>query len=379
MKRIILLLVVTLLFITSCSNKKEEDLIETDEEEETEVSIIPNTSLTDSQYKILLPYQPSAAREAMTNQISNRLDMDELDEGLRRLSTDVYDPKKYLFEEGQYLGTEFIYEELIGKLNPEVKDKKGKKDQIKEHRDNPRVLSHVLEQNYLKKNDDNSVELVGLSIGISLKSVYRFQAETGGDYYYEDISKSEMIKEGEKVAEAILEEIRHPDEEDGIEGLEDVQIMFSLFREEEQSSPVPGNFVAKTVVGKDKDSIGKWENLNEEHVLFPSNKAKEKYHDDYEKVNTFGEEIAKYFPNYVGIIGDGLYIDEDLKRLSIEIPLEFYGKGEVIGFTQYTYGVVQEIFSNHYDIEISITSSDRTESLITRPAGEEEPNVHIYH
>lgn len=372
MKRITILLVVTLLFITSCSNKKEDEIVQTEEEEETEVSVIPDSSLTDSQYKILLPYQPSAARDAMTNQISNRLDMDELDEGLRRHSIDVYDPEKYLFEEGQYLETDFIYD-LVKDLNPKIKDKGSKKEKEKEHRDNPRVFSHILEQNFLKKNEDDSVELVGLSIGISLKSVYRFQVETGGDDLYEDIPKKEMIKEGEKIAEEVLKEIRE------IEGLENVQVMFALFREEEQSSPVPGNFVQKTVVGKDKNSIGKWESIDEEHVLFPSSKAKDKYHDDYEKVKTFGEKIAEYFPNYVGTIGDGFYIDGNLTRLSIEIPLEFYGKGEVIGFTQYTYGVVQEIFPDHYDIEISITSSERTESLITRPAGEDEPNVHIYH
>src|SRR5690625_485578 len=373
MKRLALVLICTLLVIVGCSNQqKEDDIVQTEEEQETEVSIIPTSSITDAQYKILLPYRPSAARGAITNQVTNRVDMDELEEGLRRHSVDVYDPSKYLFEEGQYLSTEFIYE-MIDEMNPDVKDEGDKEDKIKEHRNNPRIFSHILEQNFLKKNDDDSVELVGLSIGISLKSVYSFQVETGGDDLYEDISKSEMIKEGEKIAEEVLKEIRE------IEGLENVQVMFALFREEEQSSPVPGNFVQKTVVGKDKNSIGKWESIDEEHVLFPSSEAKDKYHDDYEKVKTFGEKIAEYFPNYVGTIGDGFYIDGNLTRLSIEIPLEFYGKGEVIGFTQYTYGVVQEIFPDHYDIEISITSSERTESLITRPAGEDEPNVHIYH
>lgn len=372
MKRFILLLLCTLLFIVGCSNKKEDDIIQTEEETETEVSIIPNTSLTDAQYKILLPYQPSAARNAITNQISNRIDIDELEEGLRRHSSEVYDPKKYLFEEGQYLDTEYIYD-LIEGLNPEIKDKAKKDDKIKEHRNNPRVFSHILEQNFLKKKDDNSVEVVGLSIGISLKSVYRFQVETGGADYYEEIPKDEMIKAGEKIAEEVLKEIREN------EDIPNVKVMIALFREEEQSSPVPGNFVAKTVVGKDENTISKWENIQEEHILFPSSEGKKKYHDDYEKVKSFGDKIAEYFPNYVGSIGEGFYIDKNLTRLSLEIPLEFYGKGEVIGFTQYTYGIIKEIFPNHYDIEVSITSSYGTESLIYRPAGEDEPKVHIYH
>lgn len=88
MRKFIVLALCTILVIAGCSSKKEDDLV-TEEEDETEVSIIPNTSLTDSQYKILLPYKPSKARLAMTNQVSNRVDMDELDEGLRRHSTSV--------------------------------------------------------------------------------------------------------------------------------------------------------------------------------------------------------------------------------------------------------------------------------------------------
>src|SRR5699024_286072 len=141
----------------------------------------------------------------------------------------------------------------------------------------------------------NTVELVGVSIGISLKSVYRFTVETGGDYYYEDISKSEMMEEGKKIANNVLEAVRE------IEELKDVPIMLALFREEEQSSPVPGNFVAKTVVEKGENSVEKWENINEEYVLFPSDRGKDKYNEDYQKIKTFSEKIANYFPNYVGV------------------------------------------------------------------------------
>src|SRR5699024_3560424 len=123
-------------------------------------------------------------------------------------------------------------EGIIDRLNPNIKDE----DSEKSHRDNPRVFSHVLEQNYLKRNDDNSVDLAGVSVGISLKSVYRFEADGKGPYY-ENISTKRMLKYGKEIADEVLEEMRE------IEGLENVPIMIALFREEEQSSPVPGHFV----------------------------------------------------------------------------------------------------------------------------------------
>lgn len=371
MKRILLLCCCALLFLASCSNKKEDDIVQPEPDNETETSVIPNYSLSEDQYKILLPYRPSEARGAITNQVTNRVDIDELEEGLRRHSVEVFDPKKYVFEEGQYLNTETIYD-LIDQLNPKVKDKSKKEDQIKEHRKNPRVFSHVLEQNFLERKD-NRVNLVGMSIGISLKSVYRFQTEIGGPYYYEKVSKADMLEEGKKIAAAVVKEIREN------ENVPDVPIMVALFREEEQSSPVPGSFVSKTTVKKGENKIGKWESIDEEHVLFPSSNAKDKFYDDYQKFKEFGDKLEEYFPNYVGVVGNGFYIKKNLTRMSIEIPIEFFGKGEVIGFTQYTYGLVKEIFPNHYDIEISITSTEGAESLIYREAGSEDPKVHIFH
>lgn len=380
MKRYLVMMCCGLLILSGCMNKKEDNIVQNEEETETEISIIPSYSLSDDQYKMVLPYRPSAARGAITNQITNRVDIDELEEGLRRHSTAVFDPKKYVFEEGQYLTTEFIFG-LIDDMNPNIKglkeseqaDKGKLEKKIKEHRKNPRVFSHILEQNFLKRNDNNTVDLAGISIGIALKSVYRFQVETGGPYLYEPIPKEEMVQEGKKIAEDVLKEIRE------IEGLQNVPILIALFREEEQSSPVPGDFVTKTVVGKGENAIGKWQNISEEHILFPSDKAKDKYNDDYHKVKTFSEKVASYFPNYVGIAGEGFYIDKNLTRLSIEVPIEFFGKGEIIGFTQYAYGQLKEIFPNHYDIEIAVTSSDGAESLIYRKAGADEPKVHIYH
>src|SRR5699024_12205928 len=119
-------------------------------------------------------------------------------------STDTFNPEDYVYEEGQYFTANEIYS-LIDEINPKIKEKKKEKDQIEEYRNNPRIFSHLLEQNYLVRKD-NSVELGGISIGIALKSVYRFTTETGGHYNYEDISQAEKLEEGERNAETAIEE-----------------------------------------------------------------------------------------------------------------------------------------------------------------------------
>src|SRR5699024_12553904 len=86
----------------------------------------------------------------------------------------------------------------------------------------------------------------------------------------------------------------------------------TLFRS--QGSPVPGNYFAKTTVSGGEDTVGKWKSINEEYVLFPSERAKKKYYDDAEVVSSFGKDIGEYFPNYVGVIGEGLYINDELRK-----------------------------------------------------------------
>jgi len=367
MRKFILLLSV-LLILTSCSlskdSNKPEEVPDEDNEEE---SIIPNYKVSEDQYQIMLPYQPSEARGTITNQISNRFDIDEMEEGLRRHSVSAYDPDDYFFEEGQFLTKDFIYD-MIEDVNPDQDKLKTKKD----HEDNPRILSHILEQNFLEKTKNDNVRLGGVSFGIALKSVYRFQTEEGGPYYEEPISETEAIKQGEEIATKLAKDVRE------IEGLEEVPLMIALYQEESISSQVPGNFIKKVNVKEGSNELGKWEDLNEEYVLFPSSESKEDFIDDHEKVNKFGTGVGDYFPNYVGIIGEGLYVDDNLTDLKINIPIEFYGKNEIIGFTQYIYGLADKTFSKNHNLEIKVTSVEQVESLLYRKAGEDELKVHIF-
>nr|WP_155668516.1 CamS family sex pheromone protein [Ornithinibacillus caprae] len=401
------MLVSTLLVLASCTPNFNDDdeVLQNDEEQKGQPSIVPSYNLSEENYRMILPYRTSEARGVIVNQLANRLDIDEMEEGLRRHSKEYFDPQKYYFEEGQYLSEDTVYDwlgrdltkeqledqveaeiqrlkkaqmtvneekirhELTRGLNPPIEDS-GDEDEL---RDNPRYLSHILEQNFLRKKDDNTVELVGISIGLALKSVYRFQTEIGGPDYYEEIPEEEMIKQGQKIAQTVLERIR------GMEGLESVPVMIALYREEAHGSSTPGNFVAKTLVSESGRTIDDWTNIDEEHVLFPSNEAEKKYFDDAQIVKSFGEDIAQFFPNYVGVIGEGFYVNEELQRLTLEVPIEFYGKGEILGFAQYAYGLVKEMFPDYYDLEVKITSSYGVEGVIYREAGQNDPTVHIFH
>lgn len=346
-----------------------------------ETAIIPNYRVSESEYQVLLPYRLSQSRGVTTNQVANRLDITALENDLRRHSASVFDPETYFFQEGQQIGYSELFSWLerqsdsseLG-LNPsvDIDEDASTEEKIEIERANPKYLSHILEQNYLVRTEDNVVQLAGISIGIAMKSLYRFQTEIGGPFYYEEIDYDEMMNQATKVAEQVVSRLRAKD------GLQEIPIFVAIYREAPRDGLVPGNFVAKKLVQGGSQTVGNWDKINESYVLFPSSEARNLDSNLSSTIDEFKSGIEKFFPNFVGVIGEGFYQNGELQHLTLEIPIEFYGQAEVVGFTQYVYGLMMDNFQAHFDLEINIRSNQRQESLIVRKAGDEDAYVHIY-
>ncbi|HHU19367.1 MAG TPA: CamS family sex pheromone protein [Bacilli bacterium] len=379
------LVVLIMLILVGCApdfSNRDEVIDETlPEDSGQETAIIPNYSVSESEYQVLLPYRLSQSRGVTTNQVANRLDITALENDLRRHSTTVFDPDTYFFQEGQQIGYSELFSWLeresesteLG-LNPsaDIDDDTSTEDKIEIERENPKYLSHILEQNYLVRTDDNVVQLGGISIGIAMKSVYRFQTEVGGPFYYEEIDFDDMLAEATTIAEEVVGRLRAKD------GLQEIPIMVAIYREAPRDGLVPGSFVAKKTVQGGSQTIGSWEMIDETYVLFPSTEARNLDSNLSSTVEEFKSGVEDFFPNFVGVIGEGFYQDGEIQRLILEIPIEFNGQAEVVGFTQYVYGLMMDSFQPHFDLEIDIRSNQRQESLIIREAGAEEAFVHVY-
>lgn len=386
MKHVRKMLVVSIMLVlVGCApdfSNRDEVIDETlPEDSGQETAIIPNYSVSESEYQVLLPYRLSQSRGVATNQIANRLDITALENDLRRHSTTVFDPDTYFFQEGQQIGYSELFSWLEREsessefgLNPsaDIDDDTATEDKIEIERENPKYLSHILEQNYLIRTDDNAVQLAGISIGIAMKSVYRFQTEVGGPFYYEEIEYDEMLAEATTIAEEVVNRLRAKD------GLQEIPILVAIYREAPRDGLVPGSFVAKKTVQGGSQTIGNWDKINETYVLFPSSEARNIDPNLASTVDEFKSGISDFFPNFVGVIGEGFYQDGEIQRLVLEIPIEFNGQAEVVGFTQYVYGLMMDSFQSHFDLEIDIRSNQRQESLIIREAGAEEAYVHVY-
>ena len=363
---------VWMLMIAGCLpniDGKDDKVVQDDEESMEETVIIPDAQLKDEYYRTLLPFKQSASRGLIMSNIRTKYDIEEAEEGLLRLSTQHFDPKDHFFQEGQYIDTDTARswlgrksEENPDGLNPEAPENMSDEDIAEKA---PIYLAHIVEQNFLVMTDEKKVRLDGISVGLALNSVY--YPRNGKDT---KISSEELEKQGIKMAEEIVKRLR------AMEGLEDIPIVVGLFKQESRDSIVPGTYFATVFAERGKEPSG-WKKVDEKYVLFPSSANDEKYRDTNTDFRNFKQAIDDYFPSFVNVIGRGLYQKGKLSSLEIEIPIQFFGTSEIIGFVQYLTGLLPEYLPN-VNIAVSVTSVNGPEALIVKEVGEEEPFVHIY-
>ena len=356
------------------STKEDTELEQNTKQEKAETTIIPSVQIDETYYKTLIPYKESASRGLIVSNIYTKYDIKEAETGLMRLSQNEFDTDKYYFQEGQYLAESTVKAWLARSsqdeegLNPPTTDSMTPEERATKA---PIYLAHIIEQNYLTKTDENKVALGGISIGLALNSIYYYQKEQYGEYYEEPIDEAELVKQGKKMAAEIVARLRTRDE------LKDIPIVVGLFKQQARNKIIPGTYFSYGVAKAGQNDIEEWQGIDEEYVLFPTDDSQDVYRKVSKNFQNFKQDIDKYFSNYTSVIGKGFYRNKEIQKLMIEVPIQFFGTTEVIGFTQYLTGVLINHFDNIY-VEVSITSINGAEALIVKEVNDKEPDVHIY-
>lgn len=368
-KKLLVTAILAMLAVSGCvPGGQDEEVLQDIEENIEETVIIPEMQLQDHYYRTLLPFKKSASRGLIVNALRTKYDIQEAEEGLLRLSRNHFDTEKYFFQEGQYVDEETA-RAWIGRKsddNPEgLNPPAANSEDGEAATETPMYLAHIIEQNYLIMTDEKKVRLDGIAIGLAMNSVYITR-----DGKEITLSDAEVEQQGKIIAEEVVTRLRTEN------GLDNVKIAVGLFKQEKNNSIIPGSYFASAIADKGK-SVSKWKKVNEQHVLFPSSTSADEYLDVNNSFLNFKQAIGDYFPGFVNVIGRGLYMDGNLSSMSIEIPIQFFGTSETIGFTQYVAGLVTTHLPNTY-LEVSITSTNGPEALIIHTPDKKEPTVHIY-
>lgn len=362
--------------MTACASPQQvgdEEVVQ-EAEKKVETTKIPSVQLSDDYYKTLLPVKESASRGLVVTNLYTKYDTREVETGLMRLSQREYPTSDYFIQEGQYLAKGTV-QNWLGRSNKTEEGLNPSDEGLSPEQratQAPIYLAHIVEQDYLTKTKDNKVTLGGVSIGLALNSIYYYQKEQYGEYYEQPIEDSKLQQEGKKIAEEIYKRLRGRDE------LKNVPIMIGLYKQKASNDIVPGSYMSYSIGKADAKSLGDWTDIDEEYVLFPSNDNKDEHRAMNTSFQNFKLEVNKYFSNTTSVIGRGFYQNKDIKKLSLEIPIQFFGATETVGFTQFVVSEIPKHFPNNILLEISIKSMDGPEALIVRKPDEKMPFVHMY-
>lgn len=348
---------------------------EMDTLKELDDSYVIESNINEQHYQVAFPRLEGVARGYIDNRIRSRIDIDNIEAGLMRLSKDYYSPEEYYFEEGQYIPTDTIKQWLKsgtydGGLNPFVDEPDEIIDGVNYNAEDIRYISYIHEDNYVTIVDGKK-ELAAVVIGLVLNPYQAYTTNTGAISYKKQ-KENMVIDYGKDAAKKIYAKLR--DEED----LENADIVIALYLLEEQNSIVPGTYKEVSITKSSDNKLSTFTSYNEQYFLFPSTTLSKYDLDTYNKFDDFKSEITGYFNNYTGVIGRGLYIDESLYKLEVDINIIFNGKSEILGFTQYVADLMNKYLTYNCEIEIIVQSNDGIEAIILKETEDDVPLIHIF-
>lgn len=398
MKRTIILFISAIFVLSACGNDDENKKQESNDNEQQQESgsvkkIATDKNVQGNNYRTILPFKESQARGLLQDNMANSYNGEDFEDGLLELSKEVFPTDEYLYQDGQYLDKDMINAYLqpkytkseIDKMDEdEIKEKKanenlglnpshrGETDPEKIADKSPAYLSNILEQDFYSDGDTKGKHIKGMTIGLAMNGTYYYQKEKNGESYSKDLKNKEIKKQGQQMASEILSRIRENKE------LKDIPIHFAIYKQSGENSIAPGEFMSGTTVEEDKTRINEWNDINQKTALLPSEEAAEIDDNLNSDFKQFNDNLQNYFNNFTQAVGTAKFENKKAKQLSVDVPIDYYGKAETIGITQYVTEQAEKYFDGIDEYEIHIKDGNNPKALISKTKEDKEPQVHIY-
>lgn len=356
--------------------------------------------IIDGQYQI-------GASASSNNNLSSAANIRAFEEGLLRISKQVFPTEQYFMQEGQIIDeatmTSWLARESATNpegLNPALPEEDAETQSILEEslaseesvdpaddpedvteegaeeneqivtnvQSTPIYLSQVAEKNLMVETEEGFA-LGGIVLGLAMNSTYEY-TDADGVIHEQEISVGEMRERGRQFANIIVGRLRNTEE------LRSVPIVVGIYRTAPSDEVVGGTYVLDGI-SREGNSVTDWTENNEYRIALPIIEASDQS-DQYAYFDNFNNEIINFFPNLNGISGEALYIDGGLASLNVEIVSQFYKQTEITALTQHITDVSQRTLPEGVAIEIKVISDAGVEAYVGRPAGATQYQSHIF-
>lgn len=383
--------------LTGCTANLTEQVERQSEPNPGEVAVqTTNNQISDDYYRAVITdgkYRLAASASA-DSFLTASGDVEAFEEGLLRISKQVFPTNQYYIQEGQLIDADTMTswlsresEENPEGLNPELPsaieeevteenaeesvapedEPENPEEQAESEESTPVVenttvppiyLAQIMEQNMMVETDDGFA-LAGVVIGLAMNSTYEY-TDSQGVIYKQDISMGEMRERGRQYANIIVGRLRNTPQ------LRSVPILVGIYSSAPADSTVGGTYILDGI-SREGNSVSDWKEHNEYRVALPS--PTNQQGDAYVYFDNFKNAVQNFFPNLNGISGEALHINDALASLDIEVVTQFYQKTEIIALTQHITDMAQQHLPEGMPIKIKVISTIGAESFIHRPSG----------
>ncbi|WP_018659576.1 CamS family sex pheromone protein [Allofustis seminis] len=337
--------------------------------EDVQKTTVITGETNDRYYRPLLDeaghYKVSKNR-GITSEMNSPTNMKLIEKDLTRLSQKEFSSEDHVMQEGQYLPADLISTWLARKSEDNEEGLNPAKSGDGEDRA-PNYISVIVEYDFFKKKGDG-VELAGIALGLGMNSVDYYPEYEYGPIAEQKISHDEVLTRGREMANAIVARTRQ------IEGAEKVPIFVGIFEQSEQDDLAGGVFLATGKSEQGATNIASWNKLNEKRLIFPlegDNTA------EGNAFSNFQSEVESFFPNISGVTGQAHYIDDSLFDLTVRVTPHFYGRAELVAFTQLLHKSATDFLPKEGSTEIVVESLDGVQAILTRYYGEKEYKSYV--
>ncbi|WP_423189886.1 CamS family sex pheromone protein [Alkalibacterium sp. f15] len=398
-KTVLSLIIAQALFLSACgffpdpvdpnesSQEEVERSSETANQPDEDVASTIEEQVDSNYYRPVITedgtYAPSQNR-GITRNLNSNINIRTFETDLMRHSQAYFPTDNHFFQEGQFLSssqvTNWIGREQVP-VEVEEEEEEGEEEIDEQNQGlnppsnntfdpaerNPNYLSSVLEQNYYRQTEEG-LELAGVSVGLALNQIDYYRDDIG-TRLQQPISSDELLAAGKEMADKVISRMRNT------EGLEEIPIFIGLYEQSTQDDLAPGTYVSVGLVENGNTNVSGWENINEDRLVFPLEGMQSAEGNNFAN---FRSEVEGFFPNISGVTGLGHYVEDQLMNLEITITTQFYGKGEMIAFTQFLNEAGKTYLPNNVPTQINVESLNGMESYLDREAEQEDYEVYIF-
>ncbi|HHX52148.1 MAG TPA: hypothetical protein GX703_01380 [Erysipelothrix sp.] len=357
MKTKILLLLMAFLMLTSCVFNDENDDVDQDQETHILPDVISYYS-ENERFNLIIPFKEARQRLDHENREVYKEDTYEVTKQLQSMSANYFSPADYYIQEGQIFSQEeftnllrFNSTENPMGLNPSSDESfiSENKQEIKQ----PVIIVTMYEIDYYgSSNTDSGIQGLALALAVS------------GDVNDNELDQDELLQDdllnySENAARKLVSYIRTmPD-------LSQVPIFIGIYDLAKSDSTLPGVFISSAYF---EGNSGQFTRVNQEWVIFPSNRASELTPEVSTEFNILKEQVQSFLPQeQVGVVGKARVIDNKVNEMMITVSTTGKTYLEVQGLAQYAFQLINDRLQyDDFDVLVDIQVLGETVMVIEK-------------